>query len=115
MGGARQGRSVSFVSSGYGRDRGRPLAPPSAAWRLSSHFGTSSNIPAGMNIGVPKEIKPDEYRVALTPAGALELTRHGHSVLVEAGAGEGSAFPDSSYTAVGARNGAGGGGWGPPR
>jgi alanine dehydrogenase len=58
-----------------------------------------------MNIGVAKEIKQDEYRVALTPAGALELTRDGHSVLVEEGAGEGSAFPDSSYTAVGARTG----------
>src|ERR671911_1663457 len=58
-----------------------------------------------MNVGVAKEIKQDEYRVALTPAGALELTRHGHNVVVEQGAGEGSAFPDSSYTAVGARIG----------
>jgi alanine dehydrogenase len=58
-----------------------------------------------MNIGVAKEIKQDEYRVALTPAGALELTRRGHSVVVEQGAGEGSAFLDSSYAAVGARIG----------
>jgi len=58
-----------------------------------------------MNIGVAKEIKQDEYRVALTPAGALELTRRGHSVVIEHGAGEGSAFPDSAYTAVGARIG----------
>jgi alanine dehydrogenase len=58
-----------------------------------------------MKVGVVKEIKQDEYRVALTPAGALELTRRGHSVVVELGAGEGSAFPDSSYTAVGARIG----------
>ena len=58
-----------------------------------------------MNVGVAREIKQDEYRVALTPAGALELTRRGHSVLVEEGAGLGSAFPDSSYTAVGARIG----------
>ena len=58
-----------------------------------------------MNVGVAKEIKQDEYRVALTPAGALELTRHGHNVVVEQGAGEGSAFPDSAYTAVGARIG----------
>ncbi|MBA2361740.1 MAG: alanine dehydrogenase [Actinobacteria bacterium] len=56
-----------------------------------------------MNVGVAKEIKKDEYRVALTPAGALELTRQGHNVIVEHGAGEGSAFPDSAYTAVGAR------------
>jgi alanine dehydrogenase len=56
-----------------------------------------------MNVGVAKEIKPDEYRVALTPAGALELIAHGHSVAVERGAGEGSAFPDSEYERVGAR------------
>ena len=56
-----------------------------------------------MNVGVPKEIKSDEYRVALTPAGALELTRHGHSVVIEQGAGEGSAFLDADYEAVGAR------------
>jgi alanine dehydrogenase len=58
-----------------------------------------------MNVGVAKEIKQDEYRVALTPAGALELARRGHGVVVEQGAGEGSAFPDSSYAAVGARIG----------
>jgi alanine dehydrogenase len=56
-----------------------------------------------MKVGVAKEIKPDEYRVALTPAGALELVQHGHEVVVETGAGEGSAFPDSAYEAVGAR------------
>jgi alanine dehydrogenase len=56
-----------------------------------------------MKIGVAKEIKPDEYRVALTPAGALELTQRGHEVLVEQGAGEGSAFPDEAYLTAGAR------------
>ena len=56
-----------------------------------------------MKIGVAKEIKSDEYRVALTPAGALELTRRGHDVFVESGAGEGSAFPDDAYANVGAR------------
>jgi len=56
-----------------------------------------------MKVGVAKEIKPDEYRVALTPAGALELIHHGHDVLVETRAGEGSAFPDSAYKTVGAR------------
>src|SRR4051794_29525141 len=59
-----------------------------------------------MKIGVAKEIKTDEYRVALTPAGALELVRRGHEVAVERGAGEGSAFADDVYTAVGARIGA---------
>jgi alanine dehydrogenase len=56
-----------------------------------------------MKIGVAKEIKPDEYRVALTPAGARELVQHGHEVLVESGAGQGSAFFDDAYEAEGAR------------
>jgi alanine dehydrogenase len=56
-----------------------------------------------MQIGVAKEIKQDEYRVALTPAGAGELRQRGHEVLVEAGAGAGSAFSDRDYEAVGAR------------
>ena len=56
-----------------------------------------------MRIGVAKEIKQDEYRVALTPAGAGELRQRGHEVVVETGAGGGSAFPDSDYEAVGAR------------
>ncbi len=56
-----------------------------------------------MRIGVPKEIKSDEYRVALTPAGARELVQHGHEVVVEASAGDGSAFADSTYEAAGAR------------
>jgi alanine dehydrogenase len=55
-----------------------------------------------MRVGVVKEIKPDEYRVALTPAGARELRQRGHEVLVETGAGVGSAFTDDEYAAVGA-------------
>lgn len=55
-----------------------------------------------MRIGVAKEIKPDEYRIALTPAGALELINHGHEVAIEQGAGAGSAFPDAAFTRVGA-------------
>jgi alanine dehydrogenase len=56
-----------------------------------------------VRIGVAREIKPDEYRVALTPAGALELINHGHEVAIEAGAGAGSAFADEQYERVGAR------------
>jgi alanine dehydrogenase len=56
-----------------------------------------------MRIGVAKEIKPDEYRVALTPAGALELVKQGHEVAIENGAGAGSAMPDADYERVGAR------------
>jgi len=55
-----------------------------------------------MKVGVVKEIKADEYRVALTPAGARELVQRGHDVLVESGAGAGSAFGDDAYVAVGA-------------
>ena len=65
-----------------------------------------------MKIGVPTEIKSDEYRVALTPAGALELTRRGHDVIVEAGAGAGSSFGDDAYTQVGARIGSTEEAWG---
>src|SRR5688572_2213831 len=56
-----------------------------------------------MKVGVPTETKPDEYRVALTPAGTRELTEHGHEVLVQAGAGDGSVIPDSEFEAQGAR------------
>jgi alanine dehydrogenase len=56
-----------------------------------------------VKVGVVREIKADEHRVALTPAGARELVTHGHEVVVEAGAGLGSAFPDAAYAAVGAR------------
>jgi alanine dehydrogenase len=56
-----------------------------------------------MKIGVPTEIKPDEYRVAITPAGVRELSTRGHEVLVQAGAGEGSAMQDEQFRAQGAR------------
>jgi alanine dehydrogenase len=55
-----------------------------------------------MLIGVPKEIKREEYRVALTPAGAEALTQAGHLVMLEAGAGQGSGFTDDFYAAAGA-------------
>ena len=56
-----------------------------------------------MKVGVPTEIKPDEYRVSLTPAGVRELTDRDHEVLIQQGAGLGSAIPDEDYTAQGAR------------
>ncbi|MBN2870498.1 MAG: alanine dehydrogenase [Campylobacterales bacterium] len=55
-----------------------------------------------MVIGVPKEIKIDEFRVGITPSGARELIKHGHCVLIESGAGAGSGFDDHSYLNVGA-------------
>ena len=59
-----------------------------------------------MKIGVPKEIKTNENRVALVPAGAEAFVAAGHSVMIEKGAGEGSGFPDQVYTQVGATIGA---------
>ena len=56
-----------------------------------------------MIIGVPKEIKNNENRVALTPAGAKELVKRGHQVYVQQTAGEGSGFPDAAYEAAGAK------------
>ena len=55
-----------------------------------------------MIVGIPKEIKNNENRVGLTPAGARELVKRGHQVYVQAAAGENSGFPDAAYTAVGA-------------
>ncbi|MDR7290969.1 alanine dehydrogenase [Mycolicibacterium senegalense] len=55
-----------------------------------------------MLVGVPTEIKNNEYRVAITPAGVAELTRRGHDVIIQAGAGEGSAITDNDFKAAGA-------------
>ncbi|MGI8334172.1 alanine dehydrogenase [Actinomadura scrupuli] len=56
-----------------------------------------------MKVGVPREIKNHEYRVAITPAGVHELTRHEHDVFVERGAGLGSSIPDEEYISAGAK------------
>ncbi len=55
-----------------------------------------------MIVGIPKEVKEDENRVALTPGGAAELIKAGHTVLIERGAGEGSRISDKQFSAVGA-------------
>jgi alanine dehydrogenase len=56
-----------------------------------------------MKVGVPTEIKTDEYRVAITPAGVREFVEHGHEVLIQHGAGAGSVIPDDEYVEQGAR------------
>ncbi|WP_020530894.1 alanine dehydrogenase [Flexithrix dorotheae] len=56
-----------------------------------------------MKIGVPKEIKNNENRVALTPAGVKELSKHGHEIYIQATAGEGSGFEDGEYVKAGAK------------
>ena len=55
-----------------------------------------------MKVGVPKEVKNHEYRVAITPAGVHEFVRNGHEVFIEAGAGIGSSIPDEDFVAAGA-------------
>ncbi|MFE1833601.1 alanine dehydrogenase [Streptomyces sviceus] len=56
-----------------------------------------------MKVGIPREVKNNEFRVAITPAGVHELVRHGHQVVIERGAGVGSSIPDEEYVAEGAR------------
>lgn len=56
-----------------------------------------------MRVGIPTETKNNEFRVAITPAGVAELTGRGHDVLVQAGAGEGSAISDGDFKAAGAQ------------
>ncbi|MBM9506070.1 alanine dehydrogenase [Actinacidiphila acididurans] len=55
-----------------------------------------------VKVGIPREVKNNEFRVAITPAGVHELVRNGHQVVVEQGAGTGSSIPDAEYTAAGA-------------
>jgi alanine dehydrogenase len=54
-------------------------------------------------VGIPRELKNHEYRVAMTPAGVVELARRGHDVLIETDAGEGSSIPDAEFAAAGAK------------
>ena len=55
-----------------------------------------------MNVGIPREVKDNEYRVAATPEGVREFVRAGHRVVVERGAGDGSSLPDPEFVAAGA-------------
>ncbi len=56
-----------------------------------------------MRVGVPRELKDNEYRVAITPAGVRELSVHGHEVFVEKQAGAGSSLPDETFERAGAQ------------
>lgn len=69
---------------------------------LRVEIGHRSDRESIMKIGCPKEIKPQEYRVGMTPNAVREAVVHGHSVVVEAGAGLGAGFTDADYTAAGA-------------
>src|SRR5580700_4562081 len=73
----------------------RPMLPKSNDAPLSGR--------TTMKVGIPREVKNHEYRVAITPAGVHELVRGGHQVVIQAGAGEGSSIPDEDFTAAGAK------------
>src|SRR5262245_26009840 len=91
----RPRRDVRRAGAARGAVRRQHHTPPEGAGPLDQD--------RLMRVGVPTEIKEDEYRVALTPAGARELREHGHDVLLQKGAGEGSAIADNAYVAQGAR------------
>src|SRR5262245_37086946 len=91
----RPRRDVRRAGAAWGAVRRQHHTPPEGAGPLDQD--------RLMRVGVPTEIKEDEYRVALTPAGARELREHGHDVLLQAGAGEGSAIPDEEYVAQAAQ------------
>jgi alanine dehydrogenase len=65
-----------------------------------------------MHIGVPRETKIEEYRVAATPEGVGDLVAHGHDVVVERGAGRRRSFPDQAYEQAGATLGSAAAAWG---
>ncbi len=75
----------------YGSDPSLTTDPHPQSWRNA------------MRVGVPREVKRHEYRVAVTPSGVRELVGRGHDVLVERGAGEGSSIPDADFVAAGAK------------
>jgi alanine dehydrogenase len=81
---------------------------PGVAWKHETRWfpsvpGLDRSRSDAVNIGVPREVKEDEYRVAITPAGVRELTSAGHTVLVESGAGVGSSMSDAEFLATGAK------------
>src|SRR3954468_11431211 len=101
---------VTTPGSGEGLADAAGAAPRTTTSRTHARRCTVSSVrlgaaivPRAVRIGVAKEIKTDEYRVALTPAGARELVQKGHDVVIETTAGEGSAFADDDYERAGAR------------
>src|SRR4051794_12157388 len=79
-----------------------PKSPNRGDCRTGSCMSCTTGLGVGgMIVGVSKEIKPDEYRVAMLPVGAEELSHAGHTVLIEAGAGQGSGIADAQYESAG--------------
>src|SRR5215475_15624997 len=75
---------------------------PSKQWR-SARAAAVDIRGRTVKVGIPREVKNHEYRVAITPAGVHEFARHGHDVFVETGAGLGSSITDDEFTAAGAK------------
>jgi alanine dehydrogenase len=67
-----------------------------------SRISLSARTVIDVKVGIPREVKNNEFRVAITPAGVHELVRYGHQVVVEQGAGNGSSIPDEEYVSAGA-------------
>src|SRR5262249_49875904 len=93
------------------RTRLTPAGPPGGGghvtqWLLAAEGRHQSARERGVctvKVGVPKEVKNHEYRIAITPIAVHELTAHGHDVYVERGAGRGSQIEDTDYEAAGAK------------
>src|SRR3954453_16648780 len=79
----------------------RPPRTAPVGQRRPALFGEGRS--ATVKVGVPREVKNHEYRVAITPSGVHEFVRHGHAVLIESGAGLGSSISDEEFAAAGAR------------
>src|SRR5689334_14898757 len=87
--------------SGEGAPRG--VAPATPPPDMAPHPQTPAPRSLPMRVGVPREIKPDEYRIGLTPTAVREYVTHGHEVFVESGAGEGAGYADGLYGRAGAK------------
>src|SRR3954452_24997632 len=94
---SRSNPQIAFASL-VQRSFGARMRPPRGA--RANHVFTENEA---MRIGVPAEIKNNEYRVGMTPSGAQDLTSDGHTVYIQAGAGYGSGFSDEEYAANGAK------------
>src|SRR5215204_6783807 len=95
-------RTLRSNAPPHGRIVGRAVNSADARRRRSMLAIGHNKESTRMLVGVPAEVKSHEYRVAITPAGVHEFTRHGHSVMVESGAGVGSSITDREFSAAGA-------------
>src|SRR5207247_11056284 len=94
---------ASSSTSGRSASISRTACSPSSASLRDNSSPADRSPPAPMRIGVPKEIAPNERRVALTPDVAGRLVKGGYEVLIERGAGSAAFFPDAAYSTAGAK------------